>query len=121
MFMYITNQFQTTFAPGGGGVKSFSRGDCEEQRGKLQDFCPNYVQEFSIWRRTTVHTVPKPIHNVGYMSRVLVLMKPNYEYPWKHRKNEDNKYLESLTVNIINIVLPVYLTSTILSWGPQSL
>jgi hypothetical protein len=27
---YITNQFQTTFAPGGRGeVKSFRRGDCE--------------------------------------------------------------------------------------------
>jgi hypothetical protein len=27
--VYISNQFQTTFAQGGGGAKSFSRGDCE--------------------------------------------------------------------------------------------
>jgi hypothetical protein len=27
--VYITNQFQPTFAQGGGGVKSISRGDCE--------------------------------------------------------------------------------------------
>jgi hypothetical protein len=27
--IYITNQFQTTFAQGGGGIKSGSRGDCE--------------------------------------------------------------------------------------------
>ena len=34
--VYITNQFQTTFAQGGGGgIKSVSRGDCEEQGGKL--------------------------------------------------------------------------------------
>ncbi len=32
--VYITNQFQTTFARGqGGGVKSVSRGDCEQQGG----------------------------------------------------------------------------------------
>jgi len=42
---YITNQFQTTFAQGGRGVKSVSRGDCEYKGGKLF-FCPNYVQEF---------------------------------------------------------------------------
>jgi hypothetical protein len=34
--VYITNQCQTTFAKGGwGGVKSVSRGDCEQQGGKL--------------------------------------------------------------------------------------
>ncbi len=41
--VYITNQFQTTFARGGGGggvVKSVSGGD--------SDFCPNYIQEFSL-------------------------------------------------------------------------
>jgi hypothetical protein len=27
--VYITNQFQTTFAEVGGGVKSVSKGDCE--------------------------------------------------------------------------------------------
>jgi hypothetical protein len=27
--VYITSQFQTTFAGGGGGGKSVSRGDCE--------------------------------------------------------------------------------------------
>jgi hypothetical protein len=47
--VYITNQFQTTFAGGGGGgVKSVSRGDCELQGGKLLDFCPKYVQEFGL-------------------------------------------------------------------------
>ncbi len=30
------------------GVKSVSRGDCEEQGGKLLSFCPNYVQEFGL-------------------------------------------------------------------------
>jgi hypothetical protein len=34
--VYITNQFQTTFAQGRrGGVKSISRGDCDWQGGKL--------------------------------------------------------------------------------------
>ncbi len=33
--VYITNQFQTTFDPGGGGVKSISIGDYEQQGGKL--------------------------------------------------------------------------------------
>ncbi len=119
MYRYLTNQFHTTFAPGGGGVKSFSRGDSEEQGGNLQDFCPNYVQEFGLCRRTTVHTVQCTlIYNIhGYQ----YIMNLNYEYPWKHRKNEDNKYLESITVNVINVVLPVYMTSTILSWGPRSL
>ncbi len=27
--VYITNQLQSIFSPGGGGVKSVSRGDCE--------------------------------------------------------------------------------------------
>ncbi len=34
--VYITNQFQTTFAQGGGGSK-------------IWKFCPNYVQEFSLF------------------------------------------------------------------------
>ena len=42
VFVYnvdITNQFQTTFAQrGGGGVKSVSRGNCEEQGEKLSRF-----------------------------------------------------------------------------------
>ncbi len=37
--VYITNQFQTTFAQrGGGGVKSVRRGDCEWQGGTLKTF-----------------------------------------------------------------------------------
>jgi hypothetical protein len=40
--VYITNQLQTTFAPvggwGGGGEKSISRGDREEQKGILLDY-----------------------------------------------------------------------------------
>jgi hypothetical protein len=33
--VYITNQFQTTLAHWGRGVKSVSKGDCEWQGGKL--------------------------------------------------------------------------------------
>ncbi len=33
--VYITNQFQSTFAQEGRGVKSFTRGDGEKQGGKL--------------------------------------------------------------------------------------
>ncbi len=42
--VYITNQFQATFAQRGG----VSRGDCEKQGGKLLRLCPNYVQEFGL-------------------------------------------------------------------------
>jgi hypothetical protein len=40
---------QTIFDQAGGGVKSVSRGDCEQQEGKLIRLCPNYVQEFGLW------------------------------------------------------------------------
>jgi hypothetical protein len=58
--VYITNQFKTTFAQGGWGVKSVSRGDYEYQGGKLlRDFCPNYVQEFGL---RTDNTLQYPLH-----------------------------------------------------------
>jgi hypothetical protein len=40
--VYITNQFQSTFAQGDGGLKS------------VVDFCPNYVQEFGLWTDNAV-------------------------------------------------------------------
>ncbi len=44
--VFITNQFQTTFAQGGlGGVKSVSE---VTVKSKVKNFCPNYVQEFSL-------------------------------------------------------------------------
>jgi hypothetical protein len=45
-YVSIRNQFQTTFARGGGGVKSVRRGDCEYS--SKEDFCPNYVQKFGL-------------------------------------------------------------------------
>ncbi len=60
---------------GGGGVKSVSRGDCEQQGGKLH-FCHNYVQEnclgytvlpifktsetIHVWRKNHVNTSDLP-------------------------------------------------------------
>jgi hypothetical protein len=41
----ITNQFQTTFAQGVGGVKSATVNSKEENS---QDFCPDYIQEFGL-------------------------------------------------------------------------
>jgi hypothetical protein len=101
--VYITNKYQTTFAQGGGRVKSLSREvNLNSKEEKSEDFCPKYVQEFGICRRTNVHIVHTVqctlIYNIhGYQ----YIMNLNYEYPWKHRKNEYSKYLESLTVNVI--------------------
>jgi hypothetical protein len=51
--IYITNQFQPTFARGEGEVKSVCRGDCEyskeENSEVFEDFCLNNVQEFGLW------------------------------------------------------------------------
>ncbi len=48
--VYITNQFQTTFAPGvGAGVKSVSGCDYSSNEENSQEFFPNYVQEFDLW------------------------------------------------------------------------
>jgi hypothetical protein len=48
IIQYITDQFQTTFAQGGRGVKSVNRGDREWQGGKHLKHCPNDVQEFGL-------------------------------------------------------------------------
>jgi hypothetical protein len=48
--VYITNQFQTTFAQGGGGVKSvYVELNANSKR---EYFCPNYVREFGLCRQT---------------------------------------------------------------------
>ncbi len=51
--VYLTGQFQTTFARGGGGggVKSFSRVTVRSKKENSLDFCPNYVQEIGLWNR----------------------------------------------------------------------
>ncbi len=41
--IYITNQFQTTFASGGGGVLVEVTVNSKEE-----DLCPNYIQEFGL-------------------------------------------------------------------------
>ncbi len=43
---YITNQFQTTFAPGVNSLVDVTVNSKEENS---SDFCPNYVQEFGLW------------------------------------------------------------------------
>jgi hypothetical protein len=117
MFTLLTN-FKPRLLGGGGGeggVNRFVEGDCEEQGEKL----------LRLLSQVRPRIRPLQENYCTYCTHTWVpvryIMNLNYEYPWKHRENEDNKYLESLTVNIINIVLPVYLTSTILSWGPRSL
>jgi hypothetical protein len=64
--VYITNQFQPTFAQGwgGGGVKSVSEVNVNSKEENSYDFWPNYVEEFGLW---TVHEWTgldwQPIHN----------------------------------------------------------
>jgi hypothetical protein len=41
--VYITNQFQTTFAQKEGEVKSVSRVTLDSKEENSQDFCPNHV------------------------------------------------------------------------------
>ncbi len=43
---YITNQFQPTFARGGGGIKPVIRSAMNSKEEK--DFCSNYVKEFGL-------------------------------------------------------------------------
>ncbi len=50
----ITNQIQTTFVPGGGGIKSVVEVIVNSKKENSQDFCPNYVQEFGLWNHITV-------------------------------------------------------------------
>jgi hypothetical protein len=52
--VYITNQFQATFAlgGGGGGLKSVSRVTVNSKEENSEDFCPKYVQEFGLWGTT---------------------------------------------------------------------
>ncbi len=48
---YLANQFQPTFARGGGrgGNNSFVGVTANSKEENSQDFCPNYVQEFGLW------------------------------------------------------------------------
>jgi hypothetical protein len=46
--VYITNQFQTTFAQRGGGVKSLVEVTMNSKEENSEDFFPNYLQEFGL-------------------------------------------------------------------------
>jgi hypothetical protein len=46
--VYITNQFQTNFARGGGGGGVKPLVEVAVHRENSIDFCPNYVQEFGL-------------------------------------------------------------------------
>jgi hypothetical protein len=47
--LYISNQFQTTFARGGGGgLKTVVEVTVNSKGEDCKDFCPNYVQEFGL-------------------------------------------------------------------------
>jgi hypothetical protein len=54
--VYITNQFQTTFAQGEGRVKIVT---VNSRSKTLKTFCPNDVQEFGLWlpRLEFLHTL----------------------------------------------------------------
>ncbi len=47
-FVYIKNQFKTTFAQGGGGVKSLVEVTVNGKEENSYDFSPNYAQEFGL-------------------------------------------------------------------------
>ena len=47
--VYIVNQFQTTFAQGGGGVHPLVEVIMNSKEENSKYFCPNNVQEFGLW------------------------------------------------------------------------
>ncbi len=49
--VYITNQFQSTFAQGEEGSKfCYIEVTVSRKEKKSEDFCPSYVQEFGLWQ-----------------------------------------------------------------------
>jgi hypothetical protein len=61
---YITNQFETTFAHGGGGGVNFVvEVTLNSKEENSEDFCPNDVQEFCLWKLFLIkHTVLYIVH-----------------------------------------------------------
>jgi hypothetical protein len=67
--VFITKQYQPSFAWGGGGgvgVKSISRSDCEQQGGKL--YSPNYVYKFGLGQ-------------ISYITTNLFTKRSSHKYP----------------------------------------